>query len=140
MSLWMRRWMGPILLTGVPICLFAWSSWAEPSTKPKSEPFNRAKEMTALINQGQLKLRDAAELAEKHVKGIALEVTCDVFPANAERAGKPDAPSKKDAAQRLVYQVSCFGQDKLQTIRVDGLQKRVLSDGEMDDEVPPSKP
>ncbi len=100
---------------------------------------NQAKEMAALIQQGQLNLRDATALAERHVNGTALEAVCTIengapqlTPAEPKKPGGPSAqerpmpPTAQSGGKRLVYEVSCFANDKLQTVRVDGMTKQVM--------------
>jgi hypothetical protein len=111
----------------------------------------QAKEMAHLIRQGQLNLRDATAIAEKQSSGTALEVVCRIEPTTPltprmGQTGKPGATrqpgeakkpvqaakaganrEKEDTAgRRLVYEVSCLANGKLQTLRVDGLTKKVL--------------
>jgi hypothetical protein len=109
------------------------SAWAQQVGKPPAGDLVRAKEMAALIEQGQLSLRIAAEMAEKHVKGTALEARCDMQSgssesAERERSGNPSAEKDRPPEKRLVYTVSCFANDKIQTVRVDGLTKKVIEE------------
>jgi hypothetical protein len=93
-----------------------------------------AKEMAQLIQQGQLNLRDATALAEQHVKGVGLEATCDIQPGllQPERDSKR-GPAAQDTDQRaaqqgkrLVYEITCFANDKIMVVHVDGLGKKVI--------------
>ena len=101
----------------------------QPSRAPAGD-LGRAKEITALIEQGQLSLRAATEMAEKHTKGIAFEARCEVqsrATGDLDRGGPGGAttPDVK-ADRRLVYEVSCFAKDHLATVRVDAAAKKVL--------------
>ena len=82
--------------------------------------------MADLIAQGQLSLRAATEIAEKHSKGVALEVRCDLQGTPGERAGNPEPQRTPSASDRLVYSVSCFAKERVETIRVDGQTKKVM--------------
>jgi hypothetical protein len=130
----------------------------EPPGKEPSREVNRAKEMADLIKQGQLTLRDATDLAEKHVKGTALEAACEIktgemkagSPAPKDRPMPPTPPGGGDAVQdpkpgdppdpmerkpgemeraggkRLIYEVRCFANEKIQVAQVDGMTKKVI--------------
>lgn len=130
----------------------------EPPSKQQSGEVGRAKEMADLIKQGQLNLRDATELAEKHTKGTALEASCEIkagemkagSPTPKERPMPPTPPGGGDAVQdpkpgeppdpmerkpgemeraggkRLIYEIRCFANDKIQVAQVDGMTKKVI--------------
>lgn len=134
-----RRWTVGGLALLVPLGLVSVQAWSQrqaenPMRDTVQEP--HAKRMAELIKEGQLNLRDATQIAEKHVKGVALQVNCVLQPAGVERApagterGTRDQPleEQKDrsAGDRLVYSVSCFADERLQTVRVDGQTKRVI--------------
>lgn len=98
------------------------------SAKAPAEDLSRAKEITALIEQGQMNLRAATEMAEKHAKGIAFEARCEVqsrATGDLDRGGPAPATEMK-ADRRVVYEVACFAKDHLETVRVDGAAKKVL--------------
>jgi hypothetical protein len=116
---------------------------AQQTGKPPPVDVSQAKQMATLTEQGQMNLRDATALAEKHVKGTALEAACRVEigepppspnpapqpptpPGEPGRSGPYSAQKEQPGGQRLIYDVSCFAKDKLQTVRVDGLTKRVI--------------
>ncbi len=107
-----------IVTVGMPASLFLFfPAWAQRGDSRPADT-ERAKEMAQLIGQGQLSLRDATALAEKHVEGTALEATCDIQ--------LPERIDQKIADRRLVYEISCFAEDKIQAVRVDGLTKKVI--------------
>ena len=109
---------------------------------------NDAKEKAKLIEQGQMNLRDAAAMAEQHVKGMALEISSRIDQAVPGPRGReptdnlqqepptgpkdspvlPPATGQDETNKRLVYQVSCFAQDRVQNVMVDGLAKKVIED------------
>lgn len=165
-----RRWVLAIVAM-IALGIAGLSAWAQQAGKAYSGDTNRWKEMATLVEQGQLNLRAAAELAEKHTKGIAFEVRCDIQPIESEgqpidrektlKPGQPlekgaptnpppdrgefgspplgpanpadKAPPKTGAApreqpggKRLIYEVSCFAKDKLETVRVDAMAKKVI--------------
>ncbi len=145
-----KRWAFPALLGFAALGLATLPLRAQSTNQPSAIAVNQAKEMAALIEQGQMNLRDATTLAEKHVKGMALEVTCAVEPTEpqlpsstpprmgeqpqpaperppGERPpGGPYAQKEKPGTRRLVYTVSCFAKDQVQSIQVDGLTKKVI--------------
>lgn len=100
--------------------------------KPDSHAM--AKEMAQLIQQGQLNLRDATALAEQHVKGVGLEARCEthrgLLQPEGERPRGPAAqendPRSAQQGKRLVYEITCFANDKITIVRVDGLEKKVI--------------
>ncbi|MBI1825000.1 MAG: hypothetical protein HY287_18325 [Planctomycetes bacterium] len=96
----------------------------------QAREFTNAEEIASLITQGQLNLRTATEMAEKHSKGTALEAKCELQFAPSiehERSPSADSPTKMGSTneRHVVYEVSCFTNGKLQTIHVDGLTKKV---------------
>lgn len=107
----------------------------QPIEPPPATDIERARAKAELIKQGQLGLRDATAVAEKHVKGTALETTCEIQPGTASGL-QPERPAPQPprgpAAQvstgedRLIYRVSCFAGDRVQTVRVDGLTKKII--------------
>lgn len=125
------RWAIPALVALVPL---GWglSALAQRAGEQPAADVNRAKEMTELIEQGQLNLRDAAAVAERHVKGPALEVMCSIEAGGIEPSDQPKsgAPGEGDpeqvAGKRLVYEVCCFADEKIQAVRVDGLTRKVV--------------
>lgn len=131
MSRSMRRRVVASLLVGIPVSLAGLSAAARQSGKRQAPEVNRAKEIAFLIAQGQLNLRAATELAEKYVKGTALEAKCDFQPDASEEPdcgdmANPQANDDQYAGQRLIYEVYCFANDKLQVVRVDALDKTVI--------------
>jgi len=143
------KWGLPTLVILVPLALVGLPTLAQDygqqPGKHQPGPVNvdveRAKEMAALIQQGQLNLRDASAMAEKHCKGTALEAKCEIQRGEPRQQPKPPEQPKprgpsaqeKDKMQkepstgnRLLYEVSCFAQDKLVTVRIDGLTKAVI--------------
>jgi hypothetical protein len=148
-----NRWTLPI--TGALVLLVVALPGLAQRPAGRSTDAVRAKEMAQLIEQGQLNLRDAAAMAEKHVKGIALEATCDIqpgAPSPGERgqpekptADKPGAPTgqeqpketKAAGGKRLLYEIDCFANDRVHTVQVDALAKKVVEKGEG---TPPPKP
>lgn len=132
------RWAVPALVVAIPLGV-AWSVMA--GSAGGAAGLERAKEMAQLIQQGQLNLRDATSIAERHVKGTALEVTCNIQPGGTpagERHGNPLGEQAEDpaagekespekiAGSRLVYEVCCFADDKIQAVQVDGMEKKVI--------------
>lgn len=133
------RWAVPAIAALVPLG-FALPSLAQrageerprAAAQAKEKAVNHARELAELIEQGQLNLRDATALAEKHVKGTALEATCDirlgmVSPEKpAQKPGGPQAEDTRRSGKRLIYEISCFAEDKIMSVRVDGLQRKVV--------------
>ena len=140
MSRSMRRRVAACLIISVPVGLVGLTAVAQPSGKRQAPEVNRAKEMATLIEQGQLNLRAATELAEKHVKGTALEVKCEFQSGPTGEFDHGDKanprPEKEPSAgkglppggARLIYQVTCFAKDKLQLVSVDALGKTIIED------------
>jgi hypothetical protein len=133
----------PAIIGLAALGLIGLPALAQQTGKPPAVDVNRAKQMAALIEQGQLNLRDATAMAEKHVKGTALEVTCRIEsaeppsspspapqpptpPVEPGRPGAYSAQTAQPGGQRLIYDVSCFAKDRLQTVRVDGMTKHVI--------------
>lgn len=99
--------------------------------KPRPGDADEAREKAALIVLGQLNLRDATDLAEKSVSGTALQVSCEIqpglgMPADDKDLSADSTVGQSQASRRLVYQVYCFAKEKLQTVRIDGLTKKVI--------------
>lgn len=132
-----RTWAIPALALiplGLGIPLIAQNA------KGKSNDVNEAKKMANLITTGQMNLRDATTMAEKHVKGVALEATCEIKsgspmpPAHGHGGGPQDKNAKNDpqhrsmndSGERLEYQVCCYANGKIQSVRIDGRSKTVL--------------
>lgn len=124
-------WTAAALLACIPLGI------ALPVFAQQHEDVQRARQMAQLIASGQLNLRDATSLAERHVKGTALEAVCDIQagPAAGEgdKPGKPDKPggpalepAPDDGGSRLIYEITCFADERIQTVRVDGQAKRVI--------------
>ena len=105
----------------------SWPTFAQRG-ESSADDVIRAKEVARLIGQGQLNLRDAAELAEKHVKGVALEASCEVAqPLMGQSKGDgPGDDTAQASAPRLVYTVHCFANDKILGVQVDGLTRKVI--------------
>lgn len=118
-----------------------------PANQPASKAdMDDAREMAQLMQHGQLNLRDATSLAEKHVKGTALSARCEIqreSPTRAESkhpggpsANSQDKPERRASEKqekaagatgnRLVYSIACFANDKVQTVIVDGQAKKVI--------------
>jgi len=99
-----------------------------------------AKEIITLIKQGQLDLAAATKLAEKHVNGTAIRATCAIRNAEQERGDERTPPGDSAQAQptgrRLVYDITCFAEDKVQLVQVDGLTKRVIERARPQDRQP----
>jgi hypothetical protein len=101
-----------------------------------SPDVNNAKQMVSLIEQGQLNLADATKIAEKHIKGTALAVNAGIQqgernpqnPAEREKPGGPGAGAgeEKSYSMRVVYDITCFANDKVEMVQVDALTKKVI--------------
>lgn len=154
------RWAGAAAFAVIPLVLIGLPVLAQRAGDQGSSRMNNAKQAYDMIQGGQLNLRDAAALAEKHTKGTALEArftiqTGTMTPEKpGERPGeKPGTPppgqpkpggvsygldqqqpgqrppagdEDKSGARRLVYEITCFAGDKVQLVRVDGLEKKVI--------------
>lgn len=144
MSRWKRKlYVGATALT-VTLGWLGMHSVADQGDSPKkSDPapsvdLAKAKEIAALIGRGQLKLQDAGQLAERYAKGVPIDIRCEIEPAAplTVRSGATAEPPQvqpplqprpePSAERRLIYHVSCFAQDKIQIVRVDGLGKKVI--------------
>jgi hypothetical protein len=164
-----NHWAVPVLATLVPLGLVVAvlaqqqpGQKQQPQQPPTQQPqpqqptqrgddVSRAKEMSQLISHGQMNLRDATALAEKHCNGTALEATCDIqlgmskpteprerpgpSDASQEKPGQQPKPGEKAGEQkqtgsRLVYGVLCFANDKIHAVRVDGESKKVIDSKE----------
>lgn len=113
---------GLVLLTA--LTLVGVQAWSNPETHDTNRN-DRAKHMAELIKQGQLNLSQATEIAEKHTNGVALEARCNLEPVTADREN--ETPQRDPSAgDRLVYSVECFAKEKLSTVRVDGMSKKVI--------------
>lgn len=140
MSRSLKRWILGALGAAAPFALIGLPVLAEQDAKHTGD-LVRAKEMAAMIAQGQLNLRDATEIAERHVKGTALEAACSIQTIAGERRSQPPSEKELPSGRRLVYEVSCFAKDRVQPIRVDGLTKRVIEGDEpIGSGEPPSRP
>lgn len=111
--------------------MFGLSAWSQQAGQSSHVELNQAKDMAALIQDGQLNLRDATAIAEKHLHGTALQVKCEMemSSSDAMNHGKSyGAEAKKEGSSqtRLLYEVSCFTKDKVETVYVDGRSKKVL--------------
>jgi len=101
---------------------------------PRSGEVNRAKEIAALIEKGQLPLRAAAEIAEKHLKGTALEARAEIRtsvepdPKRPHSSTPSGATGTNAAAMRIIYEVSCFSGDKVEKVRVDAVTRKVVEE------------
>jgi len=92
---------------------------------------SRAKEIAGLVAIGQLKLADATALAERQVGGTALDARVDLqtdetgrMPAAGAAPGAKQEPPTY--GKKLVYDVTIFSKDRIQFIRVDGLNRKVI--------------
>jgi hypothetical protein len=144
-----KRCAVPALVGAVLFGVVGLPAIAQHADKTPAADVNRAKDMAALIEQGQLNLRNATAVAEKHVEGTALVVVCTIQPAEPQmRPGAPQPPTDEQpgperpavapprhgpfaqsaqvGARRLVYSVSCFAHDEIVTVHVDGLTKQVI--------------
>ncbi len=137
MSRKFKWWARSAAVVAVGVSLFVLSALAQQPGKEQTNDrsqapeLNHAKEMAALIKEGQLNLRDATEIAEKHSKGTALEAKCaaqSAQPGNPNRdvSAKPPEENGDTEGKHLIYEVSCFAGDKLKTIKVDGRTKKVI--------------
>jgi hypothetical protein len=133
-----RNWavpaLGALACVGVALPLIAQTGGG------KADDLSRAKKMAELITTGQLNLRDATALAEKHVKGVALGAECEVVigdaaPPRGQGGGPQDSDPQRDpggegiqpsAGERIEYQICCFSDGKIQSVRIDGLSKKVV--------------
>jgi hypothetical protein len=114
-------------LAALVAATLSWPTFAQRG-ESSTDDVIRAKEMARLIGQGQLNLRDAAEVAEKHVKGVALEAACDIStaPMGQSKEGGPGDDAAQASAPRLVYKVNCIAGDKILGVQVDGLTRKVV--------------
>ncbi len=118
----------------------------EPKTPPHraTSDVTRAREMAQLVMGGQLNLRDATALAEKHVKGTALDVSARIEAGTVEPAAEtphgPAADAQDNAPQqppggkpdqtggeRIIYEICCFAENKIQEVTIDGLSRKVVN-------------
>ncbi|HMQ15853.1 MAG TPA: hypothetical protein PKC49_07760 [Phycisphaerae bacterium] len=123
------RWTVPLLVALVPLGIVLPTMAQRADAQPRET--NHAKEMVMLIQQGQLNLADATRLAEKHAKGTALgassELRSDAAPGREPGGGGgPAEDQAQSGAKRLIYNITCFANDKLQAVQVDGLTKKVI--------------
>lgn len=139
MNRWMKRCAVPALASlaavgiGLPaIAQSADNQKSERATRTQqTSEVQRAQRIAELVDEGQLKLRYATALAEQHTKGMALEVECHIQSGQTMKSivGKSGAPpadtAKQSTGDRLIYEVTCFVDDHVQTVRVDGLTKQV---------------
>jgi hypothetical protein len=120
------KWTAPFLVALVPLGI---ALPAHARNEGGDDP-GRAKKMAALIGQGQLKLVDATNLAERHTKGIALSATCEIRTNKPEPASGEKPPGASGAqpavGSRLIYSIECFVADKVLVVSVDGLIKTVI--------------
>ncbi|RJP42494.1 MAG: hypothetical protein C4547_00170 [Phycisphaerales bacterium] len=126
------RWaIGALVLT-VPLAMILPAvAQREGGQEQPKEDVNIAREIVRLIEEGQLSLTDATQLAEKHVKGEALRANCHVEMGDAKPAGsslRPAPGGGQPAGKHLVYDVTCFAKEKgeVQEVKVDGLTRKVL--------------
>ena len=118
--------------------------------REKADDTLRAQRMAQLLAEGQLALRDATALAEKHTRGIALDVSCEVGvapggkvtgvptarPTSADRGGphaqeqQSDASPSEPIGDRLMYSICCFHEGKIQRVTIDGKTREVISSKE----------
>lgn len=125
-----RKWavgaLGALVVMGIVLPVAAQRAGGR-----ESDDVNHAKEIVALIKQGQLALTDATEIAEKHIKGNALSATCEVRSSGSsargtEKRGHPSAAERQPAGKRLVYDITCFAKEKVHVVQVDGLSREVV--------------
>lgn len=123
-------WIAGVAATVVPIGLVSVNVLAD-QRRTESMNLAQAKDLADLIRGGQLNLRTATEIAEKHAKGTALDARCEIQIGDSGDSGsdRPENPPKHPSAgKRVIYHVACFADDKLATVRVDGLTKKIIED------------
>jgi len=100
--------------------------------KPKPPGDARHQEIVRLIEEGQLKLRDAVTLAEKETRGAAIEVRCNIQPVAASDSEKEKARGPQaNASKQLVYEIVCYANRQMTTVHVNGLTRKVTpADGD----------
>jgi hypothetical protein len=123
-------WIVGMAAIAVPIGFASVKGLAE---QRRTEAMNhaQAKELADLIRTGQLNLLVATEMAEKHAKGTALDARCEIHVGDFgdSESVRPAKPTKDPSAgKRVIYHVACFADDQLQTVRVDGLTKKIIED------------
>lgn len=112
--------MGLLTLLSLPVL-------AQQASKKAEAPPGDAAEKVKLMEQGQATLLEAAQIAEKHTKGKALEVNCRIQRGSVPRGEtKQPSPGSDGQQPRLIYRVDCFGMDKTMIANVDGLEKKVI--------------
>jgi hypothetical protein len=111
----------------IPLSLLGLHASAQQTEKQRGN-VDEARQLTMLMKQGQLNLRDATEIAERHLKGTALEAVANLQPAGRPGAENPDAQRGQLAGNKLVYTISLFASEEVKTIRVDGLTKKVIEE------------
>ena len=111
-----RRWVTGAGVAAISLGI-VWAARGERENARTGDDLARAREMVELIQRGQLNLKDATAIAEKRVGGTSLKVTCGI-----ESSDKTDAM----AVKRLLYEVTCFAEDKIEIVRVDGLTRDVV--------------
>jgi len=140
-----KRWgvvaFGTLLTAGVAIPLFG----QKPNFGDMDK--NQAREITQLIEQGQIGLPEAIKLAETKANGKALECFAQLelgspevgqHPTNMKgqeaEKGQPGAMNKPTAnnneVKRVVYHVQVFANGDLATYMVDAKTKEVIGLGE----------
>lgn len=124
------RWAVPALVALIPLGLM-FPAVAQRGGEESAPYVEQAKQTVALIEQGQLNLTDATEMAEKHVRGKALSASSIIQPAEAktgetDRPGGPAPQEGQVSGKRLIYHITCFVKDKVKLVQVDGLAKKVI--------------
>ena len=120
----LMRWAVPplvmLIILGF-VVLPVFGQRAGPQATGKSGQANelvKLAELVKLTEAGQLTVRAAIELAEKHTKGRALQATCEI------RRGQ--TRSQDLAGTYLVYEVCCYADHKILDVRIDGKERKVL--------------
>ena len=125
----------PAGLVLLSLLLLGLVTGADQATRPAERNDPVAKEKAKLMKDGQATLTEATAIAEKHAKGQALAVRCDLQPAEVDsksgdrgtRPGGPGDVARADVKIRLIYTVQVFADDRIQEIKVDGLERKVVS-------------
>jgi hypothetical protein len=127
---------GLVLLSLFLLGLVTGAGQQQTQTRPAEKMDPIAKEKAKLMKDGQATLTEATAIAEKHAKGQALAVRCDLQPAETDpkagdKGNRPGGPvddvTRADVKIRLIYSVQVFADDRIQEIKVDGLERKVVS-------------
>lgn len=144
-----RLKMGFTLLavSGVSLAtVFAWPVLAQSRGEVSERDAGRHREVARLIESGQCALAEAIALAEKHTSGRAIESSAEVMPISAGggSAGQPQPDAAHSGAggatSRVVHTLTCVAGEKVVSVRVDGLNKKVIDSREHPAPRTPEKP